>query len=568
MMLRCALPLALRPVLLLSILWAAVGCESASKSPTTPKPPVDRSASNDAPGTVQAPTARTLEIVSHVGGTHYRTVVHKGRWLQTFSNTLLVLDRERATIEARRQLCEFGSAGPAVDLAVLGERGLVVLDRDAVIEVGAESGDLVIRDTVDHVALGFRPLRVSVSGGELWVAGEGGVMRWSDRQRFLTEGVSGALGAVVASANGPIACAGRRVYEVKTGNFVAAATELLELPADAPAPLAFVLQGKETFSVGLMGSDVRELSRTMVPGTCIRIRWFDQRLWCVTDGAIHSWSVENNELVDPRLIKVRGARDVDMLGPNRLAIAGSFGRAIYRPEPQGSQRGDEFIGAVREASRLEKAIADGRRILAGSDTEGFWLYLIGAEAELSDRELSTYKQPVQSVRGVWGKAEIAEGAKSVKGISHGVEHVYTPDGNPDIYCLAAVDDCLWIGHDLGIDVVSGLAAAGGASATGGTSSASSPGAAAAPGGQPAPGGLIRIGTLRLDGPVRYIEPKWDRGAAYVAQFGGFGVARVRTERLVGGEIIDQEAIGGGVPSAAKSGSSSNRKRSTRPGDGD
>jgi hypothetical protein len=417
----------------------------------------------------------------------------------------------------------------------------VVLDRDAVIEVGAESGDLVIRESVDHVALGFRPRRASVSGGELWIAGEGGVMRWSDRQRFLTEGIPGSLGSVVTAATGLVACAGRRVYEVKTGNFVAAATDLLELPSGSPAPLAYVLQGKETFSVGLMGSDLRELSRTMVPGVCVRLRWFDQRLWCVTESGIHSFGTQGHELVDQRLIKVRGARDVDELGPNRLAIAGSFGRAIYRPAPQGSQPGDEFIGAVREASRLEKAIADGRRILAGSDAEGFWLYLIGAEAELTDRELATYKQPVQSVRGVWGKAEIAEGAKSVKGTVDGVEHVYAPEGAPDIFCLAAVDDCLWIGHDLGIDVVSGLEASG---------------------------VLRKIGTLRLDGPVRYIEPKWDRGAAYVAQYGGFGVARVRTESLVGGKLVDQEAVGGGVPSAAASGSGSSRKRSTRPGDGD
>lgn len=539
MVLRHALPAPTRLVLALAVVLPFWACESSSKTSGTAKTPVDRSASQDAPSTAEAPVVRRLEVVSHVGGTHYRTIVHNGRWFQTFSNVLMVLDREKGTIEAKRTLSEFGSTGPAVDMAAVGDRGVAVLDRDAVIEIGADSGDLIIRDTVDHVALGFRPRRASVSGGEIWIGGEGGVMRWSDRKLFLSSGVDGPIGAVAASGKGPVACAGRRVYEVFTGNFVAAATDLLELPAGVGAPLAYALQGKESFSVGLMGPDLRELSRTVINGTCRRLRWFDNRLWCVTDAGIHSWKVEGDRLVDQRTIRVKGARDVDMLGPNRLAIAGSFGRAMYRPEPQGRLRGDEFLSAVREASRLEKAIADGRRILAGSDAEGFWLYLIGADAELTDREMTSYKQPIQSVRGVWGRAEIVEGAKKVKGTVDGIDHEYAPEGDPDIYCLAAVDDCLWIGHSFGVDVVGGLSK----------------------------GTLTRIGTLRLDGPVRYIEPKWDRGAAFVAEFGGFGVAQVRTDTVVQGEIVDRDAIGGGKSNAPPT-KAPPRNRPPRPGDGD
>lgn len=448
-----------------------------------------------------APGSRLLELVSHTGGTHHRTLVHRGFWLQTFSTSLYVLAQRTGAVEARLELGVVGTTGPAVDLAVLGDRMLIVLDRDAVVEVDLSTlpKPTLVR-TVEHGMLGIRPRRVSTVGDDFIVAGAGGVVRWSTMSRSEIPGVTTSAGSSAATASGTVVCCGRRVYSLVDGAFVGAASELLELPASAPAALAFALQGPEAVTVGVMGRDVRELASTVVRGTMRRLRWFDERLWVVTDTEILSYAFDGTALTDPRRFPVKGARDVDRLHDNHLAVAGSFGRAIYRERSEGPERpGDTFIGARREASGLLKAVTDNRRILAGSD-EGHWLYLIGADAQLSTRSLDMFQQPSIRAAGTWGSAVITDDGRSVKATINGVERDYVPEGTPMLFCLAAADDAIWLGHEHGIDVF----------------------------GLDFTGSVARLGTLRIDGPVRYIFPKWDNGVAYVAELGGFGVARLYT----------------------------------------
>jgi hypothetical protein len=489
------------------------GCESPKSGPIE-----SSDAPTASPTSIATRPVRRVELTSHVGGAHHRTMSIGDRWIQTFSNTVLVLDPQRASVIGKKELAEFGATGGATDMAAIGNRVLIVLDRDAVVELEQRGDDLTLRETVDWQSLGIRPRRVSVSRGEFWIGGEGGVLRWSDRKRFLAGGIDGisdrnplSAGSVAAAAVGAVTCIGRRIYAVESGEFQGAATELLEIPQTGPATLAFALQGKDAATVGVMGPDLRELSSAVVAGVARRLRWFDNRLWCVTDTGIRSWAIVDGRLANPLDIKVKGARDVDMLSPNLLAVAGTFGRALYRRASEDGKPGDEFFGATREASRLTKAVSDNRRILAGSDLEGAWLYLIGANAELTDRSLATFQQPVQSIAGVFGKAEITDGAKSVKGTIDGFVQEYSPDGRPDIYCLAAVDEAIWIGHEFGIDVI----------------------------GRGDSGLVTRIGGLRLDGPVRYIFPKWDDGAAYVAELGGFGVAKLKSVRIVDGAAVEE-----------------------------
>jgi hypothetical protein len=141
-------------------------------------------------------------------------------------------------------------------------------------------------------------------------------------------------------------------------------------------------------------------------------------------------------------------------------------------------------------------------VLAGSE-EGNWLYLFGADAQQSDRSLEVYQQPIRKAPTAWGNAEIAEGDLEVFAMIGGKRHAYSPPGQPRISCIAAVEGELWIGHEHGIDVI----------------------------GKQFDGTMLHVGSLRLDGPVKYIIPKWDAGAVYVAEFGGFGVARVEREPM-------------------------------------
>ncbi|MFO0874699.1 MAG: hypothetical protein U0575_12115 [Phycisphaerales bacterium] len=504
---RAALPFAIR-----CSAWAAaallLACDTSQKAPeglVAPGSslPAKKAVGGDTPTPPPAPSQRELQLLSHCGGTHHRTLVHAGHWFQTFSNQLLVLDPRTGAVEGRQELAPFGTTGAAVDVALLGAgtpspRLFVVLERDAVVEV-----DLVDPTHPAIVSLrradelGVRPRRVGIVDGQVYVAGDGGVVRWSDRARFLADNIPGPAGAVVGGERCPVTCVGRRVLSLVDGSFIGAATDLTELPPGAPAPLAFVLQGKDAATVGLMGRDIREVSSVVIPGTVRRMRWFDDRLWVVTDTEIVSCAVAETRLADRRSFRVKGARDVDLLSQNTLAVAGTFGRSLYRRVEEDGKPGDAFFGAHREASRLERAITDNRRVLAGSD-EGTWMYLIGDRAELSNRTIDIARQPSAHAAGAWGTAEIGEDGRSVTGVVDGIPQEFRPDGSPQIWCIAGIDKALWIGHENGITVVS----------------------------RGASGLITALGTIHLDGPVRYLFPKWDSGCTYVAELGGFGVAKL------------------------------------------
>src|SRR5690554_5238044 len=86
-----------------SLLLCIVGCSSASK--TSKKEPA-------------VPVSVSLQSTNHVGGTHYRTIIHNGRWYQTFSNKLLVIDTRTGRALNELELCPFGTCGPAIDMAI------------------------------------------------------------------------------------------------------------------------------------------------------------------------------------------------------------------------------------------------------------------------------------------------------------------------------------------------------------------------------------------------------------------------------------------------------------------
>ncbi|HMN95524.1 MAG TPA: hypothetical protein PKC43_04800 [Phycisphaerales bacterium] len=481
-------------VLLLCLL---AGCQGRQAAPVEIDPEAARRISTSSGA---GPGSRRLEMVSNTGGAHHRTIVTKGYWLQTFSTALYVLSQRTGSIEARLDFGPVGIVGAAVDMAVIDDRLLVVLDRHAVAEVDLSTlPKPTIARTVEHGVLGIRPRRVSAVGSDFVVAGEGGAVRWSTMTRAQLDGVTATAGSAVATPEGAVICCGRRIHSLEGKGFVGAASELLALPPSAPAPLAFALQGAEAFTVGFMGADLRELASVVVPGTMRRLRWFDDRLWVVTDLEILSARYDGTAFVDRHRFPVKGARDVDRLDGNHLAVAGSFGRAIYRERSEGLEKpGDTFIGARREASRLMKAITDNRRILAGSD-EGNWVYLIGADAQITTRSLEIFQQPTIRAAGTWGSAVIADDGRSVQATIGGTDRTYVPEGSPILYCLASADDAIWLGHEFGIDVF----------------------------GLDAQGSVAKLGSLLIDGPVRYIFPKWDDGIAYVAELGGFGVARLR-----------------------------------------
>ncbi len=452
------------------------------------------------------PSIQSLRVTHHVGGTHYRTIVANNVWYQTFGVSLLVLDTTNAQPV---QAIEFGSIGqtaPATDMLRHEDRLYVVLRDQAVVELSlADPRHLQIVNRRDAEELGIEPQLLSVAGDELYVSGGGGVVRWSDGAIMLND--RGAVSRVVIAAVGPVASIGRRAFGLDDGQYVGSASDFHPLPDEfeMPGMLIFTRRGEAGSLVGLMSAEVREVdskrATVVVSGMVRSVRAFSGRLWIVADDHMASFKVTPDALIDPMRIKVLGARDVDRIDDNHLAVAGSFGRAVYRIGDDDAGPGDAFVRSHREPSCLTQAQSDGRRIL-GLGREGAWLYQIGGQAVYVSDPPSELPAPLRSVTIDLVSASISPDGQSVEIRARGVSSSFTEPGDVELQCLAAVDGDIWIGHDRGITVL-----------------------------RPEASGVVVVrGRLRLEGPVRYIFPRLAGGAAvYVSEYGGFGVAQFVAE---------------------------------------
>lgn len=462
---------------------------------------------------------RELRFEQHLGGTHHAVAVDGGRWFQTFSNELLVIDVTNGRELGRAEGVPFGEGGALSDLAVEGDRAWAVSSATALVEfdVSANAAPAVVART-DAAKLGIEPELVSRVGGETFVSGAGGAVRLSDGRRFLT---GMAPVHVVHGTPGPVTCVGRRIVALEDGRYLGAATALDELPPGVgpPGGYAFVLQGKTGATVGLMGPSFNEVARATVPALVRRVRVCGDRLFAVTDRHLHTWRLDGVVLVEPEEIPLRGGRDIALLRPNNYAVAGSFGRAMYRHRAEDRREGDAFYNVDRQPGLLEVAITDGRRILAGG-REGFWRWRIGGEAQLTDQSTDLTNIPDPDLSAAWGRVRLVT-EKDPEGVERGVAVEITqgtsverhvPDGSPRVTAVELVDGDVWVGHQRGIDVLRRVAPP-----------APPPGTDGSAAGGPAPVARIEvIHRWRFEGPVRFIYPeRVGGGASVVSLHGGF-----------------------------------------------
>lgn len=491
-------------------------------------------------------TTRELRVRDHEGGTHHRAIVHDGAWYQTFSNELLAIDPRNGRVTERVELIPFDEGGPATDLVVADGRLWVVILRSGVAELDISDPAHPSLVTVhDSQSLLLQPRRVSSVRGDLFVSGVGGVRRWSDGAIFLGGGAT--YGPVIDTPQGLVTCTGHDLVRLDDGAYVGSAVEVSQLPSGmagdgSGARYLFARQAGMGAQLGLLGPDLMEVTSTAIPGTLRSVRAFNNRLWAVTDRGVFSAGVEGDRLTDEREFSVRGARDVAPVSENVLAVSGSFGRALYRIDPADGRPGDTFFAVQREPSSLLKAISDRRRVLAGSD-EGNWLYRIGDKAELTDRELDFTSVPSTSATLDWGSAAVAPDGRGVRILASGVETLYRPSGAPVIGCLREIDGDLWIGHESGIDVV-------------GVKTLGTP---------------EKLGSVRFEGVVRWIFPKWDGGGVYVSDFGGFGtidfVERPMTPEEVQAQLAQQAAAAKGASGGAATSTGGGTRGASAPAGG-
>jgi hypothetical protein len=187
---------------------------------------------------------------------------------------------------------------------------------------------------------------------------------------------------------------------------------------------------------------------------------------------------------------------------NRFAVAGSFGRALYRYRPEGELPGDTFYAAERLPGRLEVSVSDRRRVLAAS-REGTWMYLIGEMAEISTRDITTPDRPEFEVDASWCKAAVSEDGAAVVFRMGDRAQTYSPAEGSRVNTLSLADGKVWIGHERGIDVV---------------------------GFDPVLREVVAEDRVRVAGPIIALYPnRVGGGVTYVARFGGFGVVRPMDE---------------------------------------
>ncbi|MHC5023955.1 MAG: hypothetical protein ACYTGG_08590 [Planctomycetota bacterium] len=451
------------------------------------------------------PTRPVLELTHLVGGTHERMVQHEGLWYQAFAGSLLIIDPATGRVLSDLELGEPGTVGPVVDMVVRGDRLFVVIKDEEVVEFTLDNplAPRVVA-SVSAERLEVRPRRLSLVEGELYVSGDGGVVRWSDGWVYLPgqEDVS----IVAATGDDPLACSGRRVYRLRDGQFVGSASELHPLPPSfgGAGDFVFLRRAGNDGLVGLMTAEFievdQETATVAVRGPIRSVRLFAQQIWVVTDHAIEVFATAGDRLVRLRRIDVLGARDVAMIDENHLAVAGSFGRAVYRIDDDADGEGDTFLLAHREPSRLTRVHRRAAVIAAGS-VEGVWLYTISADAEFSDLSAGSLPQAPPSLEAstVRYQARVSPDRRLVT-ISGGEgEQVFVESSLARIHCVESIDDAIWVGHDRGLSVL----------------------------GFDETGAVQAVHELRLPGAVDRLFPLLTGGgAAFVSEFGGFGVAEI------------------------------------------
>jgi len=473
------------------------------------------------------PVERSMRVATSFGGAHRALLVVGNHWYQTFANRLLVLDAPTGTVISDIELAPRGTTGPASSLVLRGSSMFVVLERDAVVELDlarVRQPAFVARWGVAE--LGLEPRQASLVGDEVFVSGDRGVVRLSEAPREgatvdedgkpvapvpparMLDGM--AVGDVVAADGGPVACVGRRILRLADGSYVGAASRLLPLAAEHGGGYGFALQATEGAEVGLMGADFRERSRSAVRGFVRAIRVLDGRFMAVTDSEITTWKLETTpgpgttsdgegiQLGAMLPVAVRGARDVGFVRHNRFAVAGTFGRSLYRYLPEGDKPGDTFYWTERMPGRLDVSLSDRRRVLAVG-VEGAWMYLIGDKAELVSRDIPSPDRQSPTAEVAWGSASCDERREEVQVRVGETLVLYRPSRGGLVSTLAAADGLIWVGHDDGIDIL---------------------------GMDPATGGLVVEDRLVLAGPMVALYPnRVGGGVNYVARFDGFGVIR-------------------------------------------
>ena len=315
---------------------------------------------------------RVVEVQDHHGGTRRITVVNGEQWYQSYGPVIEIIDADDGLRISTIELGPFGTIPSISDMVIAADGALyVAYADDRVVRFDLSNPRRPTEDrTWTRTDLGVRPIHLSAADGTVWVSGRAGLARL-DQPGILQLGNlpdPPSFGHVIESSVGPVVTNRRQVIAVDDGRYLGAASELRPVPPALSSRLdkqvmVFVLRGATANTVGLMGPDFRQLDSETFGDTIWTARIVGDRLWAVCEDELISWRIDDSgRMVEPQFIPVKGARDVGLLRPNYYAVAGTFGRAIYRYKADSNGDADEFLAVERSPGRMVQAITDGRRV--------------------------------------------------------------------------------------------------------------------------------------------------------------------------------------------------------------
>ena len=451
---------------------------------------------------------RVLEVSDHHGGTRRVTLARDGVWYQSFGPEIEVVDGGDGLRISVVSAAPWGEIPPISDMVILGDELVVAHARDRVIRYSLDNPrrPRFVEET-DAATLGIDPLFLAVEDDRVWVSGDGGATPLGVTGLVELNDLPGddLVGRVVETSQGLAAAVGRRILTLDEGRYLGAASDLRPIEGaiaevvDPDGGFVFLFAGEGATSVGILGPDLRERDSRVFPATIHSARILGDRLWAVMPTEIVTWPIEPGGVFgQPMFIPVKGARDIAMLRDNYYAVGGTFGRAIYRFKADGNGDADEFLAVERSPGRLEMAVTDGRRVLAGG-LEGNWLYRIGGTIELSDRPLRSSTQQVGAITLGWCEASIEDEGRLLRIMPVGGDlFEWRPPHEGIIHTLEAAGDHVWVGHDFGVDAFgwSDLA-------------------------------IQEVGGIVMEGPVVWLfRPRVGDEVCFVSVFGGIGTAEI------------------------------------------
>ncbi|MDP7009606.1 MAG: hypothetical protein QGI78_08560 [Phycisphaerales bacterium] len=448
---------------------------------------------------VQTAQAEGLQIRHLSGGPMQALEVEGSYWYQAVGDQLVVLEKTTGKKVGQLQLSSRYGSSVCTDLLI--HEGLLwaLLKNEKVVCLSLDTPkqpQFVKASTSQE--LGIAPHGFTVISDWPVVFGDRGAVRLGDGRRLVEcEGV--VTGLALSLDRGVVFAQDRRLYDASTNEFLGSATRLEELDPHANADVGTLVFSRDLGNrteVGLMTPEGRAIEAVQgsvtLEGGDAALNAVGSRVRVCTDAGVYILGVAPRELRVLKTIPMQGAKDVDSIGRNYLAICADQGREMYRLSIDRGGEGDTHLRQVPATSAMGRGSADRLGIDIPTAT-GTIRYTYGDSFERCESvSLTPDENPTDLVVLGWSVSQDQHGTfvftdakgELVEGVE--IENVST---------VEAISGNFWFGTGSGIFVY----------------------------GPNEQNRIAQLASISLAGPVIQLVPQLDGSAAFVSAEGYVGV---------------------------------------------